>query len=73
MVATTVLISTKKLVIGKKKYFICLATFYAIIACGLIWQLTQISMNFLKYKVVSDIKILIPEADNDTYHSNMLR
>lgn len=41
------------------------AIFYFLCLSGLIWQISQISINFFAFDVVSDIKIILPEEKSN--------
>ena len=45
---------------------IATAIFYSLCLSGLIWQITQISINYFAFDVVSDIKIILPEEKSNT-------
>ena len=47
------------------------AIFYAAILSGLIWQITEISVNFFKYETVSVIKVIMPEDDKVPKYFNL--
>lgn len=47
------------------------AIFYAAILAGLIWQITEISVNFFKYETVSVVNVIMPEDDNVTKYFNL--
>ena len=42
--------------------------FHAICLSGLIWQLCEVSVNYFKYNVVSDIKVIMPQNDNYVWY-----
>lgn len=60
-----------KVIVTKCSYYILQSIFYTFILSGLIWQVTQISVNFFKFEIVSDIKIMMPEKENLTKYFNL--
>ena len=55
-----------KRVVQKVTFQIANVLYHAACLCGLIWQVTQISINFFHFDVIKDIKVLMPEEINDT-------
>lgn len=53
-----------KIVINKTAYSCGKSLFYLSCLSGLVWQSSQILVNYFGYGVVSDIKLLLPEHDN---------
>ena len=53
-----------KIVINKTAYSLGKSLFYLSCLSGLVWQSSQILVNYFAYGVVSDIKLLLPEHDN---------
>lgn len=47
--------------VSKSTYFVWTAIFYCILFSGLIWQVTQISINFFQFDTSKDIKVIMPE------------
>ena len=48
--------------IGKKiLYRVCNVSYFTLCFIGLIWQVTQISINFFQFDVISDIRLSLPE------------
>ena len=56
--------------ISKLTYGILTTILYALCSAGLLWQVTQISLNYFKFEVVSDIKIMLPESDKQNKSFN---
>ena len=48
-------------VVSKLTYYSFTIFFHSLCLSGLIWQITQISVNFFQYDVLTDIKIFTPE------------
>ena len=44
------------------KFFALSAVFHGLCLSGLMWQVSQISVNYFKFEIVSDIKVIIPES-----------
>lgn len=55
-----------KKIVTKTAYHACNLSFYSLCLSGLIWQVTQISVNFFKFDVLKDINVVMPEEVNDT-------
>lgn len=49
-----------KIQVSKLTFTIANAAFYFILFCGLTWQVTQISINYFKFSVVSNIEVILP-------------
>ena len=60
-----------KVIVSKRSYYILLSIFYSLILSGLVWQITQISVNFFKFEIVSDIKVIMPEKENLPKYFNL--
>ena len=52
-----------KKVVSKPVFWTLTILFHSLCLSGLIWQLTQVSITYFQYKVVSDIEIIMPEKD----------
>ena len=52
-----------KKVVSKPVYWTFTILFHSLCLSGLIWQLTQVSITYFHYEVVSDIKFIMPEKD----------
>ena len=61
---------TKKEV-RKLTYNVFTTIFYALCIAGLLWQVVQISENYSKFEVVSDIKFTLPESDKQIKSLNI--
>ena len=51
-------------VVSKTTYYFWSILFYSLCLSGLIWQVTQISINFFKFEVVKDINVITPDVMN---------
>ena len=51
----------KKRTVSKFKFLLLNFIFHSICLAGLIWQITQISINFFEYDVLKDINVIMPE------------
>lgn len=48
--------------VGKKiLYRVCNVSYFTLCFIGLIWQVTQISINFFQFDVISDIRLFLPK------------
>ena len=47
--------------VSKYTYYTATIIYHALCLAGLVWQVTQISMNFFKFDVIKDINVLMPE------------
>lgn len=47
--------------VSKYTYYTARIIYHALCLAGLVWQVTQISMNFFKFDVIKDINVLMPE------------
>lgn len=61
----------KRIKVSRYTSYTLHAIFYAAILSGLIWQITEISVNFFKYETVSVIKVIMPEDDNVMKYFNL--
>ena len=52
-----------KKIVSKPVFWILNILFHSACLSGLIWQLTEVSITYFNYAVVSDIKIIMPEKD----------
>ena len=51
-------------VVSSKTFYLCTAFFYSLCLSGLVWQVWQISDNYLKFDVIKDIKVFTPEESS---------
>ena len=54
-------ISVAMKTVSKFTFYILQLIFHSLCLSGLIWQVTQISINFFKYDVIKDINVKTPE------------
>lgn len=54
----------KKIPVTRFLYKCSTTLFYFICLSGLIWQITLISVNYFKYDIVSDIKVIMPRSQS---------
>lgn len=47
--------------VSKLTFYFWTLIFHSLCLSGLIWQVTQISINFFKYEVLKDINVIMPE------------
>ena len=52
--------------VSKFTYHITTTFYHTLCLCGLLWQVTKISINFFHFDTIRDIKVLMPEEINDT-------
>ena len=52
--------------VSKFTYHITTTFYHTLCLCGLLWQVTQISVNFFHFDTIRGIKVLMPEEINDT-------
>ena len=52
-----------KKIVSKPVFWTLQILFHSACLSGLIWQLTEVSITYFNYEVVSDIKIIMPEKD----------
>lgn len=57
--------------VGIYTFQLCTIILYTICLLGLAWQITQISINYFAFDVVSDIKIIMPEEIHGTKSLNL--
>lgn len=57
--------------VGMYTFQLCTIIFHTTCLLGLAWQITQISINYFAFDVVSDIKIIMPEKIHDTKSLNL--
>lgn len=57
--------------VSKITFTVCTSLYHALCIAGLIWQVVQISTNYFKFEVVSDIKIILPESDKGNKFLNI--
>ena len=48
-------------IVSKLIFYSCLIIFHSFCLSGLIWQITQISVNFFQFDVIKDINVITPE------------
>ena len=53
-----------KMLVSKLNYYLLSAIFHSLCLGGLVWQVTQISLNFFQFDTMKDIKVSMPEATN---------
>ena len=46
---------------NKLKFLLCQFIFHSFCISGLLWQITQISVNFFKFDTIKDINVFTPE------------
>lgn len=56
-------------VVSKTTYYCWTLLFYSLCLSGLIWQITQISINFFKFEVLKDINVITPDKMNTIKYS----
>lgn len=54
-----------RLIVSSLTYHISTVIFYLLCLSGLIWQVTQISMNYFKFDTIKDISVILPEEVKD--------
>lgn len=52
-----------KRIVPKSTYHALSILYHTLCLGGLLWQLIEISMNYFKYGIISDIKVIMPEKD----------
>lgn len=52
--------------VSKFTYHITTTFYRTLCLCGLLWQVTKISINFFHFDTIKDIKVLMPEEISDT-------
>ena len=60
-----------KKVVSKPVYWTFNILFHSFCFTGLIWQLTQVSIVYFNYEVVSDVKIIMPEKNGFKKYLNI--